>query len=258
MAQPALKALWSTLTAIGPRRVTRFIARFPAYSDTAFYYDGVAGHVALTIDDGLARGGAGTSLVAELQQLLARHDARATFFVCAEYLRGVESEAAALVAAGHELANHLGEDRQGHYPRLPEAAFEAELRRASAAIEAIDGAAPCRWFRAPQGLYTRSMARVVRRAGMAHALGDVYCDDWALSRNASWAARTMLRQARPGSIVITHMPEVGFRRHTLESLSLLLDGLSARGLKVVTLTTLRRLADERRGGAEHPVSVRRV
>ena len=33
----------------------------------------------------------------------------------------------ALVAAGHELANHLGEDRQGHYPRLPEAAFEAEL-----------------------------------------------------------------------------------------------------------------------------------
>ena len=62
------KLLWLTLTAIGNRRLVAVIRRLvPVYRDTIFYFEppNVNGKrlVALTIDDGLSRGGAETSMV---------------------------------------------------------------------------------------------------------------------------------------------------------------------------------------------------
>ena len=70
-----------------------------------------------------------------------------------------------------------------------------------------------------------------------HALGDAYCDDWAVP-DPEWIASTMLSQVSNGSVLIVHMPERGFRPHLLRSLELLLDGLSARGYECATLSEL--------------------
>lgn len=64
------------------------------------------------------------------------------------------------------------------------------------------------WFRAPQGKYSARMHGVVCKHGMKHALGDCYCDDWAVE-DSEWVAGTMLQQARAGSVMIAHMPERG-------------------------------------------------
>lgn len=232
-----LKVLWSTLTAVGTRRFSGFVSFFlHSYQDTAFYFGGVDDLVALSIDDGLSRGGKETSMTREVQELLQKFDATCTFFVCSSYLEGLHDEAMSLVAAGHELGNHLAEDRTG-YANLPADKFDAELRATTTAIERIPGAPRVRWFRAPQGVYTGTMRKVVKDHGLRHAIGDVYCDDWGV-RDAKWIARTLLQQVKPGSIIIMHMPERRFREQTFEALELVLQGLSKRGLKCTTLSDL--------------------
>ena len=52
-------------------------------------------------------------------------------------------------------------------------------------------------------------------------------------------------QVQDGSIIIMHMPERGFREHTLAAMAQLLAGLSERGLHVVTLSELDAMAGER-------------
>ena len=189
-------------------------------------------------------------MVDDVCEILRKHGAHATFFVCQKYLDGVEASAAALVAEGHELGNHMSEDLNGHYPKLSEQAFDAELAQVTAAIETVAGA-KVRWFRAPQGMLTHRMAQVVRRQGLKHALGDAYCDDWAMAHNPRFVTRTLLRQSTHGSIVILHQPERGFREHTLAILRDLLEGLTARGFRCVTLSEMDALAT---AGAPPPAS----
>ena len=83
----------------------------------------------LTVDDGLCRNGASASMVSSVAALLEEYNAHATFFVCSDYLVGVEADAAALVAAGHELGNHMTSDIPFHFHRLRADKFAAELRR---------------------------------------------------------------------------------------------------------------------------------
>ena len=237
--EPLQKALWTILTFIGTRRLVPLLPR--QYRETIFYFQTEQPVVALTIDDGLVRGGdPATCWAAKVSSLLAEHNAHATFFVCSKYLTGVEEAAADLVAAGHELGNHMHEDLHNHYWKLSEDAFAAELHRTTTAIEGIKGMGKgtVRWFRAPQGMLSSTMSLVVAKQGLRHALGDAYADDWAMKHSTRFVSRTMLKQAQCGSICIVHMPQRGFREHTFESLSLLLDGLTAQGIKCVTLSTM--------------------
>eukprot|EP00971_Amphidinium_carterae_P282080 5599346-Amphidinium_carterae.2 len=98
-----------------------------------------------------------------------------------------------------------------------------------------------KWFRAPQGKYTSAMREVVKKHRFTHVLGDCYCDDFA-NKDSTWVASTLLRQVRPGSILIMHMPERGHWEHTLEAIRMVLQGLNERKLQSVTLSTLQHMA----------------
>ena len=91
-------------------------------------FPSLTGHVALTIDDGLCRSGSSSSMIAEVRQLLKdgalsactigvgqrlhvrscceEFGAKATFFLCSDYVDGFEDDAKGLLADGHEFANH--------------------------------------------------------------------------------------------------------------------------------------------------------
>jgi peptidoglycan/xylan/chitin deacetylase (PgdA/CDA1 family) len=211
LSEQPLKLMWSSLTMLGIRRTAKIILPH-AYRDTTLYFQGVGDCVALTIDDGLSRNGASASLVEEVRLLLAKHNARCTFFVCSKYLEGVEEAAGALVTDGHELGNHMSEDLPFHFHKLPRDEFARQLRATTAAIEALPGQPTVRWFRAPQAIYTEGMRAAVAEQQLQHALGDSYCDDWALAHNAPFAAQTMLRQCQPGSILIMHSARRRTRR----------------------------------------------
>jgi peptidoglycan/xylan/chitin deacetylase (PgdA/CDA1 family) len=182
--------------------------------------------IALTIDDG--PDSAGTPLIlAQLQ----RHQARATFFLISSRVAGREPLVHQLVRAGHELGNHLTRDEPSI--RLQPAEFERALLEAHGVLAPFG---PVRWARPGSGWYSRAMIAIMRRHQYRCALGSVYPFDAALP-SATFAARYILRNARPGAVVILH--DGGSRgRRTAMVLDKVLPELRRRGYQVVTLSEL--------------------
>jgi peptidoglycan/xylan/chitin deacetylase (PgdA/CDA1 family) len=246
-----LRSVWNLATWIGMRRLGPILKRsYPsAYRDTIFCWEGTAevqGYMALTIDDGLCRNDdVSCSMVQEVRELLRSYNAHATFFVCTDYTtpQVVEEEVLGdLLQDGHELGNHLREDRSGYYCHLEKEDFRKELLRANGILQKrnIAGVSP-KWFRAPQGRMSRAMCEVLQEEGMVHVLGDCYCDDWAFAEDGDTkaVAPLMLNQVQPGgSIAIFHMPERGFREASLQAMKEFLDGTKERNLRCVSLTEM--------------------
>jgi peptidoglycan/xylan/chitin deacetylase (PgdA/CDA1 family) len=182
--------------------------------------------VALTIDD--APDSASTPLIlAELR----RHQATATFFLITNRLRGHEPQVQRLVAEGHELGNHFTEDRASI--RLDRRAFEADLLQADRDISMWGRSI---WARPGSGWYSQTMIEVMRRHGYRCALGSVYPLD-ATIPSVAWAAHYVLRNVRPGAIVVLH--DGGSRgRRTARILAEVLPELRRRGYRVVSLSEL--------------------
>ena len=208
----------------------RVAARFPG---CRFYARTQVRAVALTIDDG-----PDASTTPALLRLLARYDAAATFFVISERLQGNEALVAAMVREGHELGNHLTRD-------VPSIALEptAFERAVTAADEAIREYGPPRWLRPGSGWYSARIVRALERQGYQCALGSVYPFDATLA-SPSFAALYILRNVRPGSIIVLH--DGGERgRRTLQTLARVLPELQERGYAVLTLTALTALEGSR-------------
>eukprot|EP00439_Symbiodinium_sp_Y106_P007504 s7104_g1.t1 len=238
--QYGLWALWSTLTSLGPRNIITVLqGMLPQLANTTFYFSAtdfpaVEGLVALTIDDGICRGGNwSASLLPEVLELLAGSSAKATFFLSSHYVR--PKDLRRLVSQGHELANHMPEDRE--YASWPVEEFREALDETDAVLRPFMRADARHWFRAPQARLTSDMAVVLQARNMSHALGDCYADDWAIP-DALRVASVLLRQVQSGSVAVLHMPQRGFRQHTLEVLRHFLQGLAKRQLRAVTLSQL--------------------
>jgi peptidoglycan/xylan/chitin deacetylase (PgdA/CDA1 family) len=182
--------------------------------------------VGLTIDDGPDP--ASTPLI--LDQL-RRHDARATFFLVTGRLHGQEPLMRRLTAEGHELGNHFTRDRPSIL--LSPRAFEADLLRAHR--ELVPWGRPL-WARPGSGWYSQAMIGVMQRHGYRCALGSVYPFD-ATIPSVVWTTRHVLRNVRPGAIVVLH--DGGNRGlRTARVLAEVLPELRRRGYRVVSLSEL--------------------
>lgn len=182
--------------------------------------------VALTIDDGPDP--ASTPLIlAELR----RERAQATFFLIAERMPGQEQLLRTLAAEGHELGNHGTRDRPGI--RLSAKAFEADLLRAH---EVLAEYGPVTWFRPGSGWYSGEMIEIMKRHGYRCALGSVYPFDATIPWD-SFAVRYVLRNVRPGAVLVLH-DGGGRGRRTARVLRQVLPELRRRGYAVVTLSVL--------------------
>jgi len=182
--------------------------------------------LALTIDDGPDP--VSTPLIlAELRQ----HDAHATFFLISSHLAGREQLVRDLVAAGHELGNHLTRDEPSI--RLPPARFEQALLESDRALAAYG---PVRWMRPGSGWYSRAMMDIIHLHQYRCALGSIYPFDATLPW-PRFSVSYIRRNARPGAIVILH--DGGARGlRTARVLRSILPELRAKGYRVVTLSDL--------------------
>jgi peptidoglycan/xylan/chitin deacetylase (PgdA/CDA1 family) len=182
--------------------------------------------LALTFDDGPDRETT-PRILAELR----RHGARATFFLITGRLTGREHVVRAIVQEGHEVGNHFTEDRPTI--QLKPAEFKRDL------LEAHNTLAPFarpRWARPGSGWYSQEMIRVMNQNGYRCALASVYPFD-ATIPSVSWAADYVLRNARPGAIVVLH--DGGARgRRTERVLARILPELRRRGYRLVSLSEL--------------------
>ena len=182
--------------------------------------------VALTLDDGPDEIST-PRILAELR----RHGARATFFLIGDQVRGREPLVRRLVEEGHEIGNHFMRDRPAILLGAGELARDLDQSHA-----VLSRYAPVRWARPGSGWYSGATVEAMARKGYRCALGSVYPYD-ATVPSSGFASRYILRNVRPGTVIVLH--DGGDRgRRTAGTLGVVLPELRRRGYRVVSLGEL--------------------
>jgi peptidoglycan/xylan/chitin deacetylase (PgdA/CDA1 family) len=182
--------------------------------------------VALTFDDGPAPGP--TSMVLDL---LARHEARATFFMIGERAAAHPDLVRAVRERGHEIGNHGFADRRTI--GLSDDELLADLARTDEALE-LPG--PERLYRPPSGLITPSQLELVGERGYRCVLGSAYPFDPAHPPTA-YIRWLVTKNLAPGVIVVLH-DGIADPSRTLAAVDDILAAGRRRGLRFVTVSEL--------------------
>jgi peptidoglycan/xylan/chitin deacetylase (PgdA/CDA1 family) len=193
--------------------------------------------VALTFDDGP------DPRFAE-RFLEALGQARCTFFWLGSSVRRWPDLARAARAAGHEIACHG--DTHHSMGRAGPVGTARSLRAARDAIGSATGRAPA-FYRPPYGWFTAPAWTVCERLGLRRTLWTASAGDWRSDRSSAQIAQATLAAVRPGAILLLHdgRGQNGAPLRTLAAVPAILQGLSTRGLRPVTLSELVRLGMER-------------
>ena len=150
---------------------------------------------ALTFDDG-----PDPETTPALLDLLARHGAKATFFLIGRRVARHPGLVARIAAEGHAIGNHSWDHPA--LPGLSHAQVMDQLRRTTAAITAAAGAPP-RLMRPPYGDQSPGSRLAARRLGLQVVAWSVVGADWSDDDGATVAAR-VLDGLHPGAIVLLH------------------------------------------------------
>jgi peptidoglycan-N-acetylglucosamine deacetylase len=205
--------------------VPHLAARFPG---CLYAVETAVQAVALTIDDG-----PDSLTTPDLLRELRNHGAHATFFLISGNVADGDSTVAAMIAAGHEIGNHLTRDQASI--SLAPAGFDSAVVSAGRTLSRFG---PVRWARPGGGRYNRRMVATMERLGYQCALGSLYPYDAEIA-SSRFSSAFVLAHVRPGAIIVLH--DGGARgRRTTAVLHRLLPELRRRGLRVVTLSELMR------------------
>lgn len=177
----------------------------------------------LTIDDGPSDD------TAAILDLLAAHDAHATFFLVGERAAQRPQLVRDILARGHAIGNHSASHPQAWFWALSPARMEREIAGTQAILREITGQAP-RWFRAVVGMANPFVAASLKRHGLARVAWSARGYD-AVAADPQRVMRRLERGLKPGAIVLLH--EGAAHGRNVELLVLLLRRLDALGLRSV-------------------------
>jgi peptidoglycan-N-acetylglucosamine deacetylase len=195
-------------------------------------------HIALTFDDG-----PNPEQTPRLLELLARHEAKATFFLIGQWAERESALVRAIVAAGHAIGNHTFT-----HPRMPAhgaARIRDELRRCREAVEAsgerfstVDGAA---LMRPPYGSRRPGTLRTLRDEGYVPVTWSITGYDWRGYYSTKHITRNCLR-AKEGDIILLHdgsNTEPAADRHkSIATAEAVLEHFIPQGFRFVTVPDL--------------------
>ncbi len=184
--------------------------------------------VALTIDDG-----PDSITTRQILSVLARYNAKATFFLIGsrvQYHKNVISE---IVNQGHEIGHHMFTGKTTI--RLPFVEFKDQFDKTDSILSQY---AKMNWFRPGSGWYSDEMIEYLTMNGYNYrcVLGSVYPFDVQIP-STIFSATFILVNTCPGSILVLH--DRGNRgRRTVKVLSNIIPKLQKRRYQFVTLTQL--------------------
>lgn len=184
------------------------------------------GQIALTFDDG-----PNDPHTLHLLEVLAKHQARATFFLIGKYVRQRPDIARAIQAAGHEIGNHTYSHPNLIF--LSAARLRKELEDCGKALEDALGT-PTSLFRPPFGGRRPNVLRTARARGLAPIMWSVTGYDWN-AKSAEFILGKVtpgLESARRAEIVLLHDgSHLAFgtdRGYTVEATRELLEAFSGK------------------------------
>lgn len=182
--------------------------------------------VAITFDDG-----PNNIITPRILDLLAKHEAKATFFCIGDRIPGNEVLLHRIVQDKHELGNHLMTESASI--RLSPDEFEQQLMETHCALSRF---APVKFFRPGSGWFTPRMLNIAHTHGYTCALGtDSTLDTESLQPEKT--ARRLVDRVSAGSIVVLHEGKEK-RIGVLHVTNLLITSLKHRGFALVTLSGL--------------------
>lgn len=207
-----------------PGPVVRWLSR--RFPDVLFHQPRAGPLIALSFDDSPH-----AMLTPRILDLLAAYDAHATFFMIGDHVPGNEQIIRRVIAEGHEVGNHMLSDTSS--AALPPAEFERHLRQTH---ELLVPFGPVRWFRPGHGWFNRRMLNQIHRHGYRCAMASAYALEF-LPVTAPYAARHILRNIRPGGVIVLH-DGAADRIRTVGVLERILPVLHRRGYQIVTVSEL--------------------
>lgn len=187
--------------------------------------------VALSFDDGPTPEGV-DAVLAELEP----RGIKATFFLIGKHMQANPGQAQRLVKAGHEVGNHSFTHTRmiGKWP----SSYDDEVRRTDKLLRA-EGVTNPTLFRPHFGKRLIGLPMAVDRAGYRTIMWDIAddADNFPVPKDY---ANEILRHVRSGSIILMH-PMYKHSQTAREALPLILDGLKAKGYRVVPVGELLKL-----------------
>jgi peptidoglycan/xylan/chitin deacetylase (PgdA/CDA1 family) len=188
--------------------------------------------VALTYDDG-----PNPAQTPGVLDALARHDARATFFVLTDRAERHPDLVREMLARGHEVGLH-GIDH-ARLTSLPGREAASRVREGKRRLEAVTGR-PVRLYRPTYGAQGLLQYLATRRLGMDVVIWTAWARDWADGPAAEVADRAV-GALHPGAVVLLHdttddtreedLPRPTFSRE--EVTELILEGAEQKGFGVL-------------------------
>lgn len=183
--------------------------------------------IALTFDGGPS------PYTAQMLDVLRTHGEKATFFVNGAQLTGEQRLLVRMVLAGDEIGN--GTWTGTALDHADNSSVGLSITQTQNAIKAAVPVSPC-FTRPPYGLDRTRFARIAASEGLGTALWSADPSDFR-STDPAAIARSVLKQAKPGAIVVLH-DGGGPRWATVQALPKIIAGLRSRGYTLVTVSQL--------------------
>lgn len=171
----------------------------------------------------------GEEYIPQLLDILARQDAKATFFFTGRFAEKYPERVKQVFASGHEVGNH-GYSHP-HPTKISNDANRKEIRRTHQILTSLTGK-ETRWFAPPYGEHDDKLLNVAREQGYGTILWTVDSADWLKPTPEVWMKR-VTKGIGPGAIVLMH-PTTS----TVQSLPQLLKYCKEKEWMPVTLSDL--------------------
>jgi peptidoglycan/xylan/chitin deacetylase (PgdA/CDA1 family) len=189
--------------------------------------------IALTFD-ACQREGEVTGYDVAIIRILTETQTAATLFLGGLWMQSHPEETKLLADVPFfELGNHSWSHKD--FSAIPVEVMMEEITRTQEIMYQLTGQQPT-LFRFPYGTYTDEALRVVAQLGLKAIQWDVVTGDPDPKVSAEDIIREVMAKAQNGSIVIMHMNARGW--HTAEALPTLIEKLSEKGFKFVTVSQL--------------------
>ncbi|MBS4176755.1 polysaccharide deacetylase family protein [Lederbergia citrea] len=185
--------------------------------------------IALTFDDGPH-----STFTPQILDILAKYNAKATFFVIGEHAKKFPNIIKRQVKEGHEIANHSFT----HYNPIKKGeALKKELRQTDDILYKITGTKPA-FYRPVGGYYNDQIINTSVHEGYRVIMWSWHQDteDWKRP-GVNKIVSKVLSGHQPGDVVLFH-DAGGDRSQTVKALSIILPALEKEGYEFVTVSQL--------------------
>ena len=205
--------------------VTRALGIALRRGEPVYCGGGHANVVALTFDDGPG------PYTGQLLALLRDAGAHATFFLVGNRMQYWPDAARDELQSGSAVGNHSWSHPR--FTALPRWLQWAELERMQYTVKQSLGRRP-RLFRAPYELHDARMDALVRSMGLVQVFWSATSGDDLKHPTAKSVARNVIRELRPGAIVLMH----DIHPWTVDAMPAILRAAHARGIRLVSVPEL--------------------